>query len=393
VTSDVLTRRSSDSSTRTCASDRAQRAQLVLAGREDRTRRVRCDIEGLRALAVLSVLIHHGFPRALSGGFAGVDIFFVISGYLIGGHLLQDIQAGRLNILGFYAKRARRLFPALALVLICVWCIGWRLFSGPELAALGQHIMAAVFFSNNILLWSQSGYFDTAALDKPLLHLWSLGIEEQFYLLVPAMLWLATKGTAGSIRWVGRLGALSLLTTIVISNFDYVGSFYLLHTRFWELAAGVVLAQAELRTQAHELRHAAAAPISTGDIREILFYSIAILFSAVLVLGASDARWGWETALRDAGLALAIAGAAGAAFLANRCVRQEAWTALAYDWTRRGDRVDTLMSATGIILIAAAFAVLTPDNWPGAQTLLPVLGAALVIAAKPTAVLNKLLAS
>src|ERR1700734_1201990 len=177
----------------------------------DRPHRVRNDIEGLRALAVLSVLINHAFPKALPGGFAGVDIFFVISGYLIGRHLLQDIQAGRFSILGFYAKRARRIFPALALVLIAVWGVGWLVLSAREFSTLGQQIVASAFFSNNVLLWLESGYFDVAALDKPLLHLWSLGIEEQFYLLVPAMLWFGNKGKSGSVRWVARLGAMSLL--------------------------------------------------------------------------------------------------------------------------------------------------------------------------------------
>src|SRR5258705_7953178 len=120
---------------------------------EDRRHRVRYDIEGLRALAVSSVLINHAFPKALPGGFVGVDIFFVISGYLIGRHLLQDIQAGHLSILGFYAKRARRIFPALALVLISVWGAGWLFLSAPEFSTLGQHIVASAFFSNNFLLW------------------------------------------------------------------------------------------------------------------------------------------------------------------------------------------------------------------------------------------------
>ena len=230
MTGDMPTRPSSASLTRTCA-----------PSPQETGRRVRGDIEGLRALAVLAVLVNHAFPKALPGGFIGVDIFFVISGYLIGRHLLQDIQKGRLSILGFYAKRARRIFPALALMLICVWCAGWILFTASEFAALGRHIVAAVLFSNNFLLWAESGYFDTLALDKPLLHLWSLGIEEQFYLLVPAILWLSSTGTTGSIRWVARLGALSLLSTIVLGEFDFAGSFFLLHTRFWELAAGCCL--------------------------------------------------------------------------------------------------------------------------------------------------------
>ena len=97
-----------------------------------RNRVVRGDIEGLRALAVISVLVNHAFPNVLPGGFVGVDVFFVISGYLIGRHLLQDIQARRFSILGFYAKRARRIFPALALLLIAVWAVGWLVFSAPE---------------------------------------------------------------------------------------------------------------------------------------------------------------------------------------------------------------------------------------------------------------------
>src|SRR5271170_5607742 len=156
----------------------------ILAGKQSEeaaeiTSRVRGDIEGLRALAVLAVVLYHAFPLKLTGGFAGVDIFFVISGYLIGGRLLQDIQAGRFNIRQFYARRARRIFPALLLVLISIWCIGWMVFSAPEFVALGKQIAAAVLFSNNVLLWSQSGYFDAWPIDKPLLHLWSLGIEEQ----------------------------------------------------------------------------------------------------------------------------------------------------------------------------------------------------------------------
>src|SRR5580658_3487587 len=262
----------------------------------DGRHRTRYDIEGLRALAVLSVLMNHAFPKALPGGFAGVDIFFVISGYLIGRHLLQDIQAGRLSILRFYAARARRIFPALALVLICVWCVGWVLFTGPEFAALGRHMVAATLFSNNFLLWSESGYFDATALDKPLLHLWSLGIEEQFYLLVPAMLWLGAKGTEASIRWVARLGALSLLSTILLGDFDYVSSFYLLHTRFWELAAGVLLAQATLQSGIQS--------VSKRDAREVQLFALAIVFCSVLVLGASGARWERNTVVADVGLAL-----------------------------------------------------------------------------------------
>jgi peptidoglycan/LPS O-acetylase OafA/YrhL len=358
---------------------------------EDRRHRVRYDIEGLRALAVLSVLINHAFPKALPGGFVGVDIFFVISGYLIGRHLLQDIQAGHLSILGFYVKRARRIFPALALVLVCVWGVGWAFFTAPEFTALGRHMVAAVFFSNNFLLWSESGYFDTTALNKPLLHLWSLGIEEQFYLLVPAMLWLGTRGTAGSIRWVARLGALSLLSTIILSDVDYVGSFYLLHTRFWELAAGVLVAQAGLRMQAHAQLQAGIQSVSKRDAREILVFSLGIVFCSVLALGASNARWEWNTVVSDGGLALTIILATGAAWLTDRYARGDVRHTPTSWWAQYGKAAATATSVAGVVLIGTSITALTSVNWPGAQTALPVLGAALLIVAGPPALSNRFL--
>jgi len=345
-----------------------------------RDRVVRGDIEGLRALAVIAVLVNHAFPNALPGGFVGVDVFFVISGYLIGRHLLQDIQANRFSILGFYAKRARRIFPALALVLISVWGVGWLVLSAPEFSDLGRQIVASAFFSNNILLWFESGYFDVAALDKPLLHLWSLGIEEQFYLLVPAMLWLGSVASAASVRWVARLGALSLFATIILSTFDYTASFYLLHTRFWELAAGVVLAQAELRRHAEHLpsdiRHGIA-----GSVREVQVFSAATLFICVVVLGSSEQRWKPDAVFRDLGLILA-------SLIAVLCMWRQG---LQHKPFKNAPHFAAASSAMGVILICASAAFLSSTDWPGAQTLLPVLGTAMVIAATPTTAVNGLL--
>lgn len=358
----------------------------------DRRRRVRYDIEGLRAFAVLSVLINHAFPKALPGGFVGVDIFFVISGYLIGRHLLQDIQAGRLSILRFYAGRARRIFPALGLVLICVWGIGWLLFTGPEFAALARHIVAATLFSNNFLLWTESGYFDATALDKPLLHLWSLGIEEQFYLLVPAMLWLGAKGTEASVRWVARLGALSLLSTIILSDFDYASSFYLLHTRFWELAAGVLLAQAELWVQAPVQQRGGIPLASKRSAREIVVFSIAVVACCALALGARESPWGWNTVVSDIGFALVAMFATGAAWLTDRRSHGEGWLALISRWAPYGRTAAAVSSIAGLIFIGISIAATTSLNWPGAQTVLPVIGTALIIAASPSAPSNKFLA-
>jgi peptidoglycan/LPS O-acetylase OafA/YrhL len=379
MTGDTLTLRSNDSSTRT-------------SGRsENHQRPIRDDIEGLRALAVLSVLANHAFPRMLPGGFAGVDIFFVISGYLIGGHLLQDIQAGRFNILRFYAKRARRIFPALTLVLVSLWCVGWVIFSAPEFSALGRQIVASIFFSNNFLLWSEAGYFDTAALDKPLLHLWSLGIEEQFYLLVPALLWVGTRGTAGSIRWVARLGVLSLLATILISNFDYASSFYLLHTRFWELAAGVALAQAELRMHAKSRQQFENRFALSRGINEIQLFSLSVGFASVLAWAGGEVRWGRSTIVNYAGLALAIVAAATVVFVAHRGARADTKAQLHFWFESWSARLAVAASLAGILMIGASIVVLGPTNWPGAQTLFPVLGTTLVIAAGPTQSINRFL--
>jgi peptidoglycan/LPS O-acetylase OafA/YrhL len=175
---------------------------------------VRRDIEGLRAVAVLAVVVNHIAPSALWGGFCGVDIFFVISGYLIGMHLLQDFRAGQFSFLKFYARRARRLLPALIIMLVVVWYCGWIILTEAEFASLGQHITAAALFANNVLLSSESSYFDAPSTAKPLLHLWSLGVEEQFYLLVPFLLWLGSRGNQGSIRWVAWLSVVSLPLTV-----------------------------------------------------------------------------------------------------------------------------------------------------------------------------------
>jgi peptidoglycan/LPS O-acetylase OafA/YrhL len=391
MTDGMPTQPLNDSSTRTFGRSESRSARRTAEFVGQKSHKIRSDIEGLRAVAVVSVLINHAFPKALPGGFAGVDIFFVISGYLIGRHLLQDIQAARLSILGFYARRARRIFPALGLVLISVWCVGWFILSSSEFAALGRHIVAAALFSNNFLLSSESGYFDASALEKPLLHLWSLGIEEQFYLLVPAMLWISTKGTTGSIRWVARFGALSLLAAIYLSDFNYISSFYLLHTRFWELAAGVLLAQAELLMQAQSHPQNKIQYASRRDILEIQLFSFLIVFASILALGGSGSRSGGEAFLRDGGILLTIVASAATAFLADRFAHADASNHLRSWFVWRSTRLRAIGSLAGMVLIGASVATLTSSNWPGVQTIFPVMGTALVIASGPTKPFNRLL--
>src|SRR5215475_3705530 len=161
----------------------------------------RPDIDGLRAFAVLAVVLYHAYPNAIRGGYVGVDIFFVISGFLISSILFSEIDEHRFSFTNFYGRRIRRIFPALAVCLAAVLAYGFVSLTPSELAQLGKHVFFGAGFLSNIALWSETGYFDTAANLKPLLHLWSLGIEEQFYIFWPALLWVAFQMKAR----VGRL--------------------------------------------------------------------------------------------------------------------------------------------------------------------------------------------
>src|SRR5208282_3531353 len=143
----------------------------------------RPDVDGLRAIAILSVIGFHAFPSFIRGGFVGVDVFFVISGYLISTIIFSSLEKNRFSFIEFYFRRIRRIFPALILVLVACYVFGWFALLTSEYELLGKHIAAAVGFVLNFMLWHEAGYFDEAAALKPLLHLWSLSIEEQFYVL------------------------------------------------------------------------------------------------------------------------------------------------------------------------------------------------------------------
>ncbi len=345
---------------------------------------MRRDIEGLRALAVLVVVVGHVMPAALRGGFTGVDVFFVISGYLIGMHLLEDIQAGRFSFLRFYGRRARRILPALITVLLAVWGVGWMVLSPAELAALGKHIAAATVFSNNVLLWSQIGYFDKAATTKPLLHLWSLGIEEQFYLLVPLLLWLGSSGRQASVRWVTRLTLLSLLLTVL----RVTPSFYLLDTRFWELGAGVLLGY--LRLHAGAVRDGTAA-LGRAGYRELVGCAVALMFTAMLRFGSRQEPWSAAVLLSDGGLAALFVLGLSATQLARAYRRKGTWQPLVELYQRHERALREAAALAGAALMGTAVLATSSIAWPGPQTLLPVLGTVLIIAAGPATGLSRVL--
>jgi peptidoglycan/LPS O-acetylase OafA/YrhL len=206
----------------------------------------RPDIDGLRAIAVLSVVLFHAFPGKLRGGFAGVDIFFVISGFLIGSILIGGMQRGDFSFADFYARRVRRIFPALTLVLASCLAFGWFGLFADEFRALGKHVIGGAGFLSNIYLWKEVGYFDTAAETKPLLHLWSLAIEEQFYIVWPLLLLLALKRRWPLWSMAAVLGAASFLVNIAGVQHFPEATFYSLASRAWELLAGVLLAYASV---------------------------------------------------------------------------------------------------------------------------------------------------
>lgn len=216
----------------------------------------RADIDGLRAVAVLAVVLFHAFPTWLPGGFTGVDVFFVISGFLIATILSQSLEAGTFSLTVFYARRIRRIFPALLLVLLACLIVGWWVLLPEELAQLGKQTAGGAAFIANLLFWQESGYFDAAADTKPLLHLWSLGIEEQFYILWPCVLWLAWRLRQHLKEHLQQHATLWATLALLIGSFALnaalyrshaVADFYAPFTRFWELLLGGLLAVLPLK--------------------------------------------------------------------------------------------------------------------------------------------------
>jgi peptidoglycan/LPS O-acetylase OafA/YrhL len=204
--------------------------------------RYRPDIDGLRAIAVMLVVNFHAFPEAMPGGFIGVDIFFVISGFLITGIIVRELEQQRFSLLGFYNRRIRRIFPALIVVLCATLVLGWLWILPAAYAQLSADVFASAAFFANIALMLQSGYFDIESGKKPLLHLWSLGIEEQFYLFWPLILMLVARLRLSILVAASVIGIASFVLNVALIDAHPVATFYLPFTRAWELAAGAALA-------------------------------------------------------------------------------------------------------------------------------------------------------
>jgi peptidoglycan/LPS O-acetylase OafA/YrhL len=255
----------------------------------------RPDVDGLRAVAVVLVLHFHAFPAAMPGGFIGVDVFFVISGFLITGIIARELEQGRFSLLTFYARRVRRIFPALLVVLATALVLGWLWMLPAAFAQLGTDVFASAGFAANIALLLQSGYFDVESAKKPLLHLWSLGIEEQFYLAWPLILLLAVRLRLSIIAVASTLGIASFILNVALIGSHPVAAFYLPFTRAFELLLGAVLACSLNRVNQST---------RASDIRA--WTGAAMIAAAAALLDSHSAFPGWWAILPVAGTALLI---------------------------------------------------------------------------------------
>jgi peptidoglycan/LPS O-acetylase OafA/YrhL len=279
----------------------------------------RPDIDGLRAVAIIPVVAFHAFPEWVSGGFVGVDVFFVISGYLISLIILERLNTGSFSLGEFYARRIRRLFPALATVLLVCLAWGWFYLYAADYAQLGKHVAAGSGFVANLVLWSEAGYFDTVSEAKPLLHLWSLGIEEQFYFFWPSLLFVTWRARLNPLVMLALVFSASFLLNVVQVRTDEVSAFFSPLTRLWELLLGgslayIVLAQPSSR-EARWLERARR--LTTPTMRNLAaIVGLMCIVVAVAVFNADTSFPGWRAAVPTVGALLLIA--AGREAFVNR---------------------------------------------------------------------------
>jgi peptidoglycan/LPS O-acetylase OafA/YrhL len=264
--------------------------------------RYRADIDGLRAVAVLSVVGFHAFPDSVQGGFIGVDIFFVISGFLISGILFGALEEGRFSLATFYSRRVRRIFGALIVVLAATLAAGWLFFVAGDYKLLGLHVATGAGFVANLLEWHDAGYFANAADSKPLLHLWSLGVEEQFYLTWPLIVYFAWRRRFGALVAIAAILAASFAINVASVRTDIVAAFYAPQSRFWELMLGSLLAYLML-----------GRPEATPRLGNIAAVTgLALIAAALLNVNSNSAFPGWWAVLPTGGAFLLIAAGSGA---------------------------------------------------------------------------------
>lgn len=272
----------------------------------------RAEIDGLRAVAVLSVVWFHAFPNWGGGGFVGVDIFFVISGFLISTIVFDQVAADRFSYLDFYDRRIRRIFPALTVVLLACLIFAVTIAFPADTRQIGQHLMAGAGFVSNLVLWNEAGYFESASELKPLLHLWSLSVEEQYYIAWPLVVTLLFKRPKLFVVALLSLLVASFALNVAIVHSHPGAAFYLPPTRIWELLVGSALAYVARK---HELpvllaetagklfsRFPRVAPPSQVACAHLLGWVGAALLAAALLLTTREAAFpGWWALLPTLG--------------------------------------------------------------------------------------------
>ena len=265
----------------------------------------RSDIDGLRAVAVLSVFAFHVSPGRIKGGFVGVDIFFVISGFLISSIIYNELESGTFSVFEFYVRRIRRIYPALFVILAFVCVAGWILLLPSDFARLGEQVAGGSAFVANFVLWSQAGYFTPDAAQEPLVHLWSLGVEEQYYLIFPLICMLFYRAKS---RWTLPAAFLAIATISMVLNVSLVSkhsaaTYFLPFSRLWELFVGAGLSlcmQRNLQT-AWESRFLAKWRTAIGLL------GLAMIVLSVFIIDKFDPFPGWYALLPTIGAALVIA--------------------------------------------------------------------------------------
>ena len=277
----------------------------------------RPDIDGLRAIAVLAVVLYHYGIGGLSGGFVGVDVFFVISGFLITGIIHKEMQQGRFTLAGFYERRARRIFPALFAMLLATLVAGWWLLLPSDLANLGQASVATILFVSNVLYMLRSGYFDSSSDFNPLLHTWSLGVEEQFYIGLPILMMLVARFWSRGLGKVLVLCAvLSFVACVLIQPKVAKAVFFMSPFRAWELLLGALLGIGAVPAIRHQ------------GLREVTaVVALAALLGAIAFMHEGIDFPGWKAAIPVTATALLLlVGSSGG----SRISRVLAWKPLVF---------------------------------------------------------------
>ena len=268
-------------------------------------------IDGIRAIAVLAVILFHAFPNAIPGGYIGVDIFFVISGYLITNIIVTQVGTGNFSFKDFYSRRIRRIFPALILVLVSVYALGWFVMLADEFKQLGKHIAAGAGFIANLTYWLESGYFDELHELKPLLNLWSLGVEEQFYIFWPCIILLLIKLKINLRSTLLFLVGFSFFLNVFFIKDHQSATFFLSFSRFWELGLGGLLA----------IEKDTLARVKLNSTLIFICGALAI-FGPIFLLSSKSLFPGWAALSPVLGTALILlsiqTGSIGSTFLANK---------------------------------------------------------------------------